>query len=108
MPKVTVKDGRESRTYEDEYAFVYVVHDVMDSPEGRWFQSPNGWRNGMGLFFAGIEALKAVAEQKGNEAFKVAARAALDAINGLSPESGEEDEQVGKSSRRSSKRREAE
>ena len=105
---VTVKDGREKRTYEDEYVFVYTVHEKCGSPEGRWMQQPQGWKGGMGLFSAGVEALKVVAEQRGDEAFIVAARAALDSINSVFSGQEDIDESEGKGSRRSSKRGKAE
>jgi hypothetical protein len=93
MPKVsvTVKDGRTARTYEDDFAFILTLHESCGSPEGRWYQHPENWKDGMGLFFAGIEALQAVACQEGNERFRVAARAALESLNGFAPkESGDE------------------
>jgi hypothetical protein len=110
MPKVsvTIKDGREKRTYEDEYAFVYTVHERCGSPEGRWMQQPQGWKGGMGLFFAGVEALKVVAEQEGSEKFKVAARAALDSINSFAVSQEDTDESEGKGFCRSTKRGKAE
>ena len=106
MPKVsvTVKDGRTTRTYEDEYVFVYAVHDSFGSPEGRWLQQPQGWKDGLGLFFAGIEALKVVAEQEGDERFKVAARAAIDSINSFVDGKENSDESEGSGGDRSAKR----
>ena len=86
---VTVKDGRTARTYEDDYAFAMTLHESSGSPEGRWVQMPEGWKGGMGLFFVGLEVFKEVAALPGNERFKVAARAALDVINGKSPEVGD-------------------
>jgi hypothetical protein len=95
MPKVkvTVDDGRTKRSYTDEYVFLSTFHESLGSPSGRWVQTPEGWQGGLGLFFSAIEALKAVAEDAGSERFKVAARAALDAINKLAPAEGEANEQ---------------
>jgi hypothetical protein len=83
MPKVnvTLKDGRTARTYEDDYAFVMTLHETEGSPEGRWVQQPEDWKGGMGLFFVAMQVMAEVAAMKGNERFKVAARAALEAIN---------------------------
>ena len=90
MPKVnvTLKDGRTARTYEDDYAFVMTLHETAGSPEGRWVQQPDDWKGGMGLFFVAMQTMADVAALKGNERFKVAARAAINAINNLSPEGG--------------------
>jgi len=85
MPKVTVtiKGQSGTRSYKGDYVYVYVVDE---NGVGRWFQDPSGWMEGQGLFFAGVEALKVCAEEKGTKRLTLASRAALDAVNEFSPE----------------------
>ena len=81
---VTISTNRKSRTYDGDYAYVAV--QTADGKIARWEQEPTGWMDGLGLFYAGLAALRTVAEEKGNMRFHVAARAALDAMNEFDPE----------------------
>lgn len=78
---IEIKQGEQSRHYRGDWVFVCI----MDEYGGRWIQQPTKWGNGVALFSAGVEALRAVAEDDGDERFKVAARAALDAISKFNP-----------------------
>ena len=82
--ETTVGNHRKKRTYQSDYVFVSMLN--ADGRGNRWEQDPAGWEGGLGLFFSGMAALRAVAEQKGNERFKVAARAALDAMADFDPD----------------------
>ena len=82
--KVSIKADAGDRSYTGDYGFVAVVN--MDAAvECRWVQEPARWEKGLGLFVVGVEALKVVAEQKGDAAFQAAARAALDAMRKFEP-----------------------
>jgi len=91
MPKVsvTLKTNRTQRTYHGDYAYVSVMNE--DGVGDRWEQEPVGWKEGLGLFFCGMSALRTVAEQKGKEGFKEAARAAMDVMALFDPASTESD-----------------
>lgn len=78
---IEIKQGEQSRRYRGDWAYVCI----MDEYGGRWMQQPSKWGNGVALFSAGVEALRAVAEDDGDERFKLAARAALDAIAKFNP-----------------------
>jgi len=80
---VTISTNRKSRTYTGDYAYVAV--QTEDGKIARWEQEPTGWMDGLGLFYAGLAALRTVAEQQGNMRFHVAARAALDAMQEFDP-----------------------
>jgi len=91
MPKVsvTIKAGRNQRNYEGDYAFVSLMNE--DGNGNRWEQEPVGWKDGLGLFFCGMNALRTVAEQQGEEGFKEAARSAMDVLSLFDPASTDED-----------------
>jgi len=93
MPKVsvTIVSGGNKRTYAADYAYVGLLNG--DGVGSRWEQEPIGWKDGLGLFFSGMHALKAVAEQEGKEGFKEAARAAMNAMSLFDPDLTEEDKQ---------------
>ena len=86
MPNVsvTIKTNRTQRVYKGDFAFVSVMNE--DGVGSRWEQEPVGWRGGLGLFFTGMGALRTVAEQKGREGFKEAARAAMDVLAVFDPD----------------------
>jgi hypothetical protein len=86
MPKVsvTISIGQKKRTYTGDYAFVGLLNE--DGSGSRWEQEPTGWKDGLGIFFTGMHALKTVAEQEGNEGFKIAARTAMDVLSLFDPE----------------------
>lgn len=88
QPVVTIAEGEKTRQYQGDYAYVFLMNAEGDS---RWLHAPNGWGDGLGLFFGGVQALKVVAEQTGDERYKLAARAALDAIEAYDPETEEEE-----------------
>lgn len=98
MPKVsvTIKNGVNQRNYDGDYVYVAVLNDESgDAPpmtlvQQRWIQEPSNWSDGIGLFFSALMALRSVAEQSGNEAYKVAARAAMDAMSVYDPERQDE------------------
>lgn len=79
--KVTIVEqlpgGESKRDYEGDFAFVYLLNE---DGSGRWLQSPLNWKNGIGLFFAAVEALMEVSAGKGNELFRLAARKATKLI----------------------------
>jgi len=83
MPKVKVeiKDGGNVWRYEGDWILVAMMHDNPDIEPGRWIQRPAGWKDGLGLFHMGVELLRSVAEQAGDQVCIHAARAALDTIS---------------------------
>lgn len=91
MPKVsvTLKTNRTQRTYHGDYAYVSVMNE--DGVGDRWEQEPVNWKNGIGLFFCGMGALRTVAEQEGPEGFKEAARAAMDIMGLFDPSLSDEE-----------------
>ena len=80
---VTIKARDGTRTYTGDYTFVTVLNE--SGTGSRWVQEPNNWMGGLGLFSAGVTALQQVAEEAGDERFKLAARAALDAMAEFDP-----------------------
>ena len=82
--ETSVGNHRKKRSYKSDYVFVSMLNE--DGTQSRWEQEPAGWQGGLGLFFSGMAALRAVAEQEGSERFKLAARAALDAMASFDPD----------------------
>ena len=83
---VSMKFADGTRSYDGQYGFLAVVNTEPDGVQDcRWVQEPGGWENGLGLFVVGVQALKVVAEQKGDAVFQAAARAAMDAIRKYEP-----------------------
>ena len=91
MPKVTVEGESGKRSYEGEFVFASVLGKDRRTKDlvYRWIQDPAGYAGGMGLFLAGLNALREVAEIPGNERFKLAARKAVDAAREFEPKGAE-------------------
>lgn len=84
--KVEMVGKSGKRSYEGDYAMLFVASkNAAGGVNSRWVQDPANWEGGMGMFLAGIEMLRGVAEDFGDEPFKVAARSALEAVNKLDP-----------------------
>jgi hypothetical protein len=84
MPNVTVESGSGKRSYKGTYVHLTAIDvDKTGSISVRYYDEPVGWEKGMGQFLVAFNALHAVADMKGNEKFKVAAREALKAIKGV-------------------------
>lgn len=80
---VTIENGRTRRTYAGDYAYVGIMNETDTG--SRWEQEPKGWKDGLGLFYTGMEAFKVLAEQEGDEGFKTLSRAIMDLLHAFEP-----------------------
>ena len=87
--KTAIGTTRSSREYTSDYAFLALLND--NEKGERWEQEPANYLGGYGLFKVGLGALRLVAEQEGAEAFKRAARAAMDVMGIMDPALTEEE-----------------
>lgn len=80
MPKITVEASDGKRSYEGDFVVAGVVKLSKTKADIRLVASPPGWQKSLGDFHVARELLVGVASLKGDEPYKVAARAALDAM----------------------------
>lgn len=93
---VTIEHGRNKRKYTGDYVYVGLMNESGSG--SRWEQEPKDWKDGLGLFYTGMEAFRILAEQQGEEGFKTLARGVMDLLRAFEP--GLQDEEKVKSKKK--------